>query len=443
MNLEQAVHKYKITFPGGKIIYLPIEGIIIDPLKKKSISLPEKRNLSLLPNSRSQNIPTSYDFMPVCLTVYASHQCNLNCTYCYIPQKDTYPAEFIDPAVVSSGAQIVASNCLKRKLPFVVGFHGGNEPLLHPEKLETYLGVCETAAKKNNLEFLPFCTTNGVIPEKTARWAADRFFGITLSWDGPPDLHNAHRKDKSKGLTSRSVENTARVFSESKKSPNVYQIRCTITSTSVEKMLEITRYFRMAGVKGVEFYPVFQNSNQSIPTEMMPDPEKFVYHFLQAKSFGDYNNIRITFSGARITEHHSRYCMILQDNLTVTPDGHLTNCFHHTQNYDQVDSDFFYGKYNHDSNSLEYDHEKLDHLIGKNETGLDICSDCFNQFHCSLGCPEVCPFNNQYNKTIQPDCIKEKWLGLASLLEQTGHLVKFTTESAFLDFFQHVSYQRI
>jgi uncharacterized protein len=328
-------------------------------------------------------------------------------------------------------------------LPFVVGFHGGNEPLLYPEKIETYLGLCEAAAKKKDLEFIPFCTTNGVIPEKKALWAAGQFYGITLSWDGPPELHDIHRKNKSGERTSESVENTAKIFSQSANGPDVFQIRCTITSSSVEDMLGITRYFRMAGVRNVEFYPVFQNRDHTIPIGMMPDPEKFVYHFLRARSFGKSNGMRISFSGARINEFHSRYCMILQDNLTITPDGYLTNCFHHTQNYAQQDSHFFYGNYDPGSSNLEFDHEELGMILEKYESGLSVCSDCFNQLHCSLGCPDICPFNDQYNTDLQPDCIKEKWLGLAGILEQAGHLTEFSTESAFLDYFHNVSCQRI
>jgi uncharacterized protein len=443
LKLNQTEHRYKITFPGGEIIYMPLDGKIIDPVNQQSISLPEKRTFSLLPGKGVNVKPSSRDFAPVCLTIYASHQCNLDCTYCYIPQKGKYPEDFIDPEMVASGAEIVAEHCTKRSLPFVVGFHGGNEPLLHPERIGNYLDICEAVAKKKNLDFLPFCTTNGVIPEETANWAAGQFFGITLSWDGPPDFHDVHRKDKYGGRTGEIVENTARIFSQSVNGPDIFQIRCTITSSSVEQMLEITRYFKTAGVKNVEFYPVFQNRDQAIPSGMMPDPEKFVYHFLRSRSYGESHGIHVSFSGTRINDIHNRYCMILQDNLTVTPDGYLTNCFYHTQNYDLQDSQFFFGIYNPESRRLEFDHKKLGMVLEKYESGLSVCSHCFNQFHCSMGCPDRCPFHDQYHKDLQPDCIKEKWLGVAGLLETAGLLGEFTSESAFLEYFHNVSCQRI
>jgi hypothetical protein len=89
------------------------------------------------------------------------------------------------------------------------------------------------------------------------------------------------------------------------------------------------------------------------------------------------------------------------------------------------------------------DHKKLDNILTMIDAGPSTCSDCFNQFHCSLGCPDVCPFDDQFHPDIRPDCIKEKWLGLAGLLELSGHLTPFASESDFLDFFHRISSQRM
>ena len=142
--------EYLIKFPGGEILYQPLEGIILDLKKKQTLFLSQRREFSVLSKVLKKELVQGSDFNPVCLTVYPSHHCNLNCTYCYIPNKETYPDEFIDPAVVESGARIVAENCKRRNLPFVVGFHGGNEPLLHPEKLEEYLTIIKSEAVRNN-----------------------------------------------------------------------------------------------------------------------------------------------------------------------------------------------------------------------------------------------------------------------------------------------------
>jgi len=443
VNLLSTDNRFRIVFPGGEIIYRPSEGIITDMLRKRSISLPGKRNFSLFSAARDKKEFRANDYKPVCLTIYTSHICNLNCSYCYIPGKGKYSQEFIDPAVVKAGAELIANNCKEKDLPFIAGFHGGNEPLLYPSLVGNYLNICKSEATRNNLDFLSFCTTNGVIPESTAIWAAENFHGITISWDGPPEIHDAYRKDRSDEPTCKRVEKSAGIFSRLKKTHGIFRIRCTVTRQSVEKLEEITRYFSKAGVKNVEFYPVFQNNDHILPPEIFTDPVKFVYFFLRARSYGMKNGMDISFSGARLNEYHNRFCMILQDNLTVTPDGYITNCYYHTHKWGQEDDLFFYGKYNSIKKTLEFDHEIIDKLIDKYSKDPVVCSECFNQFHCSHGCPDICPFNDQYNITLKPDCLREKWLGLAWILENAGYLKDFYNEAEFADYFHHITFERI
>lgn len=436
-------HRYRIVFPGGEIVYEPLRGLITDPIKKQSVSLPSRRKFSVFSEQPGSGKFHINDFSPICLTIYPSHHCNLNCTYCYIPKKDTYPNAFIEPAMVKSGAQLVASNCIKRKLPFVAGFHGGNEPLLHPDKLEKYIEICESVARDSHLKFLPFCTTNGVISKDTAYWAAKRFYGITLSWDGPRDIHDAFRKDSSNNKTGQHVERTARIFAEQKCNTDTFLIRCTITSLSVAKMEDITKYFHGFGAKLIEFYPVFRNRELTFPDELIPDSHTFVYNFLKARNYGNSNGIKVMFSGSRLKDFHNRYCMILQDNLTITPDGFLTNCYYCTQNYDNTDNLYIYGKFNRKTNQLEFNNEKMNVLNKIYDSEINECLHCFNQFHCSHGCPDLCPMTGHYNIFTKPDCIREKWLGMAAILEEAGYLKQFKTKSAFLNFFQRIDYQEL
>lgn len=436
-------HKYRIVFPGGELIYHPVEGIIIDPVRKRTVSLPEKRKFSLL-TDRLQGRDFSFsDFKPSCLTIYMGHQCNMDCLYCYVPHKDEFPDKFIDMATIRAGALWVAESCREQNLPFVIGFHGGNEPLLHPDKIDACLKICELTAKKMNVEFLSFCTTNGNISENTAKWAAQAFYGITLSWDGPPGFQDVLRKDKYGNISSRNVERSAAIFSGRRPGTGNLAVRCTITSLSVDHMEEITGYFEKFGMKTVEFYPVFQNKDESLPKALMPDPEKYVYHFLKARSSGLSKGMHILYSGSRITDLHNRYCMLLQDNLTLTPDGFLTNCFYRTWNFEEKLNCFFYGKYHPESDRMEFDVKILHQIMKTYDSDMADCLDCFNQFHCSHKCPDLCPFQDQPEILEQSGCIREKWLGLASVLEYAGYLPEFNSEMEFSDFFQNSSYCRI
>ena len=163
---------FQIGWNGNIIIYDPISGIINEDndlnLKPLEGDAPET-----LPPYFQQPIDLQTDFFkPICLTVYLNHNCNLSCKYCYISGKENLPQSNIDIGAVRSAAEIVAENCREKKRPFILGFHGGNEPLLNPEHIEKCIKICQETAGHYNIKFRPFCTTNGVIPEKTAEWAA-------------------------------------------------------------------------------------------------------------------------------------------------------------------------------------------------------------------------------------------------------------------------------
>jgi len=443
MKPEPGSHSYRIHFPGGELIYHPLEGRINDLTRGRTVDLPNRRDFSLLNRMQVGRTVGSSDFKPICLTLYSSNQCNLACTYCYIPNKENQPTEFLDPAFIESGARMVAENCKERNKPFILGFHGGNEPLLQPERIKESLDICQSVARSFGVDILPFCTSNGVVPESTARWAAGAFHGLTLSWDGPSIIHNTYRKDRAGQDTDYQVKRSAAIFSDPKEGLPLFLVRCTITSASVNHMEELTPYFHLQGISAIEYHPVFQNRLHPIEEGIIPDPHTFIFNFLKARDYGRKKGIQLMFSGSRIMDHHGRYCMVMQDNLTITPDGFLTNCFQRTENHHPDHDRFMFGSYDPERNTLFCDQEKLSDIILKSRTELYACLDCFNQFHCSSACPDLCPFEESFQPSEEPDCLKEKWLGLAGILELAGYFITFSDKAECIDFFERSSYQRI
>lgn len=424
------------------MLYFPLEGRITDRTRGRTVDLPNRRNFSLINRNQVDKKVESSDFKPICLTLYTSNQCNLACTYCYVPHKKNLPSEFLDPAFIESGARIVAENCKKRNKPFVLGFHGGNEPLLQPGRIKESLDLCQSVASSFGVDFLPFCTSNGVVPEETALWAAGAFHGLTLSWDGPSTIHNTYRKDSAGQDTEYQVKKSAGIFSDPKNGPPLFLVRCTITSASVDQMEALTQYFHLQGIGAIEYHPVFQNRLHPIEEGIIPDPQSFVLNFLKAKEYGRKKGIKVMFSGSRMMDHHGRYCMVIQDNLTLTPDGFLTNCFQRTENHHPDHDRFMFGSYDRGAESILCDREKLSDIISKSRAELSACADCFNQFHCSKACPDLCPFEDGFQASEEPDCLKEKWLGLAGILELAGYFITFSDKVECMDFFERSSYQR-
>jgi len=409
--------KFLIESDKGEILYDPAGGIIRSgSMVKRTIS--RKSSVGLFPrylNSSEQAVRRN--FRPHCLTLYTTNQCNLSCQYCYVREKPPLPHGPISRRAVKAAAEFVAPHCERDRVPFVLGFHGGDEPLLHPEVVQDCVTICAEVAERNNLQLLAYCTTNGVLPENVVQWAAKTFHGIRLSWDGPPDIHDRFRALGNGDPTSRIVERSAKILLGQRSNLSEFVVRCTITNESVDRLSEIVQYFYEEGVRWVEVYPVFQDLHGSIPARLMPPPHEFVRHFLQARQWSRRHGMRLQYSGSRLMDLHDKHCNVLHNNLTITPDGHLSSCFLATHNHDRGLGFSFYGYYDEKEDTLVIDWPKLASTIDCVGASYPQCEGCFNFLHCVKGCPSVCPLNQQACSSPTFDCTSERWIGLSNILE--------------------------
>ncbi len=410
---------FHISWNDGEIIYHPASGRIQNVSTLEVVRI-EKNPQSQFPGFTNLSAEALIkQYQPFCLTVFTSHHCNLTCDYCYIQEKQILPSQHIDLAAVRAAAEIIANNCVDIGMPFILGFHGGNEPLLCLELVHSCIEICRGIASKYGLELLLFCTTNGVLSEKTATWAAQTFDGITLSWDGPAEIHDAHRVKTTGAPTSQTVKRSAEIFLKSSQGKAQFKVRTTVTSDSVVHLHKILSYFHEQNIKHVELYPAFQDSRNSLNSGLVPDEIKFASNFLKARNWAKKNDMNVGYAGSRLVDFHDKYCPILQNNLTLTPDGFLTACFKRSHNFNNQNSQFIYGRYN--QGELIIDWPKL-HNIFKTLSGCsEACKKCFNYLHCAKHCPNICPLQSESHYLDEYNCTLEKWVGLANILETAGY----------------------
>lgn len=426
---------FRISWDEGELVYMPRLNRIQDPVSGRIIRIARNKghSRSLFFHDSSRHMAES--FRPICLTLYLDRTCNLSCAYCYSRAHGNDREGSLDPDAVRAAARIVAKNCRMKRHAFILGFHGGNEPLLHPERIAACVSICEDAAKSQGVPLRIFGTTNGVIPQTTAEWAAGLFQGITVSWDGPPGIHDRYRLRSNGKPTSKDVERTIRTLTHSGKRPVEIRVRCTITKHSVEHTEEIIAFFHRKGIRAVELFPVYQNAGGTVPQDLMPEPEVFVTHFLKARQWAKDRGIFVGFAGTRFQDFHHRFCTIFQDNLTITPDGKLTACF--------LESSWeggyhLYGEYDTESGRIDIDCEKLERLYSRMITCFHQCHACFNMAHCSKACPNLCPLHDSAQGPASISCTMEKWIGLANVLEASGCTVPADDVNRSAEFFSNV-----
>ncbi len=430
---------FHIAWKGHYLIYDPFNGIIQNTIDSSTTKLcGHNKHIFLKQLSPGENTIEDL-FFPTCLTLFTSNSCNLSCSYCYAQPGKDGSAITLNPTAVSRAAELVAKNCQKQNKPFVLGFHGGNEPLSHPKLIRKCLEICREVAKKYSLRFLAFCTTNGAITGDVATWAAQTFHGIRLSWDDPPWLHNKYRKLHNGKPISQLVENTAKSCQDPKNKLVELIIRTTVTTDSVKYLHDILHYFSEFGIQAVDLYPVFQTPKKTIHQAVIPDAKTFVKQYIAAKKEAESLNMNLLYAGSRLNEFHDKHCLVYQHNLSITPDGYATSCFLATENQANQNQGFIYGWYDPIKKNFIIDQEKLKTIFQQLSVHHVQCKACFNFFHCSKGCPKSCPIETDFRVSDKIDCTIEKWIGLFNILESAHINIDQESLHPIDDFFENVT----
>jgi uncharacterized protein len=155
-------------------------------------------------------------------------RCNLKCTYCYwFKDKTVYdsPATLtpeVEHAFLLKLEEHILSNNIRS---FAVLFHGG-EPLLFGKK--RFYELCKSLKEIENRtgsRIKIVMTTNGVLlDEEWISYILKFKIGITISIDGPPEIHDQTRVDhQGKGSYAR-VETAIKLLQESGINPGILSV---------------------------------------------------------------------------------------------------------------------------------------------------------------------------------------------------------------------------
>lgn len=425
---------FQIEHDDFLIQYNPLPGRI-QQLGGDGVVAPESK----VPHIISQRAGFAEDmksrFRPHCLTIYMNHTCNLRCDYCYAQTRPSIPTGDVSLAAVRAAAELVGASCAEFRSPFVLGFHGGNEPLLNRPLIESIMGCCREVADTYRLPLMSFCTTNGVVDQETAEWAARTFQGLTLSWDGYQEIHDMHRRRVDNRPTFDIVRRTAEIFKTL--APQRLTLRLTITNHSVSRLSEIARFFSENGFHNVQVFPVYLVRNGGPDKNLAVDQAEFVFNFLNARTWANSRTMNLMFSGTRQGEIHGQFCTWDQNNLTMTPDGFVTACFLATHNHENENHRYVFGRFDEASKELHFDWKKLQSMFDSMRRGHLQCEDCFNQYHCSRNCPDLCPLQESDHDS-EFDCSILKWIALADIIEKTGTAVAFDTREECINYFKSI-----
>lgn len=325
-------------------------------------------------------------FLPECLTLYVNNECNLRCVYCHTEPIFTSGPR-LDLNSVTGAAEMVAAGCRMKARPFNVVFHGGGEPTLQRNLVDRLLDLVAKIASDFGLNLFRYVATNGVLIDEKASWVARSFDLVGLSCDGPPEIQNRQRPLADGRATSHIVERTGKILRDE---GCRFHIRTTITPESLHRQAEIADYIcSKFAPEEIHFEPMYisHKAPNAIPSQRA---EEFVAEFMKAQRIASEHKILLMFSGSRPSVVHGPYCNVLRSVLNLVPGGLATGCFKHSYPNQVAKKFLAVGSLNDSTGRYECDQNHIQELIRRLDSIPVRCQNCFNYYHCTRGCPDIC-----------------------------------------------------
>lgn len=330
--------------------------------------------------------PPPYD--PVCLTLYLGNRCNLTCSYCYA-DPGAFRESRLDWPQIRAAATAVAARCAARGLPLVTVFHGGGEPTLYRDLIDRSLPRLRRVAASAGVPLFTHVATNGVMPAAQASWLAERFDSVSLSCDGPEPVQTRQRPTPDGGATTAAVERTAAIVTSA---GTRLEVRATITPATIDRQPEIVDYLcRALNPAEIHVEPVYRAGRAAAERWRTAEAAAFVTGFLAARVVGAGFGVPVRTSIARPGEPHGTYCNLNRDVLQVVPGGVVSGCFLAHDTLTTVRSRTGIGVSSRAG--LELDASRIAALRSREPHRPDACRTCVNRYHCTLGCPDACPYD--------------------------------------------------
>lgn len=358
------------------------------------------------------------DFAFNSVQLIVTEKCALGCTYCYAEGDTSHSLTMPLPIALAAVDKVIA-DAQKFSLPVIeVNFIGG-EPTLAIDVVRKVIAHVRKKVTEIDCTACIGMVTNGCFNQEISTYLQDNLDYITISIDGPAEIHNKQRPFKN-GLPSHAViTKNIRAFLDSNVTVG---LRCTITQYSVNKMKEILTYLHNnfpGATIGVE--PIQECGRCLHTQESAPNPDVYAENFIQALRLTRDIGLKLKSSITRFSNNSQclSFCGVNGKNFSVTYNGNVTACTRVIHENDPNAKLFFFGQYNTGSNSFIFDQERHAWLKTLVTDSIAECTDCFARFNCKGDCPITkTAYSDNIAQTCSHRCESIKNITLSLLKQQ-------------------------
>lgn len=274
------------------------------------------------------------------LVLNVSHDCNLNCVYCY-GDGGNYGLvrKLMDVDMAKKAIDYWLERLDMDAHMLTVSFFGG-EPLMNTKVISFAVDyINERLAKLHKRAFYTITTNGTILNESILKLLIENQFNITVSIDGLKDYHDANRPFRDgKGSYSRVQENV-KILVENGATLNS---RITLTHENIKAFSDIVKSIWSLGIDSVVF-DIATTTNQKYA--ITPEDVKLLEE--QISELADITYDSLVNKGNRVLFNIVQTSMILNGNksqcscsfntnktLMMDPDGDVYRC-HRVQGYDE------------------------------------------------------------------------------------------------------------
>ena len=187
--------------------------------------------------------------------------CNIDCTYCFFLSKEAlYPNEkhrMSDATLEAYIRQLLESH---RTPTVTVAWQGGEPTLMKVDFFRRSVELVEKYRRPEQVVEHTFQTNGILIDDEWCAFFKEHNFLVGLSVDGPRELHDAYRLDRSKRGTFDRVMQGWRHLREHGVE---FNILCTVNAANEKHGRAVYRFFRdEMGAKWVQFIPIVERASE-------------------------------------------------------------------------------------------------------------------------------------------------------------------------------------
>lgn len=325
-----------------------------------------------------------FPFPPIfdSLTLHLSGACNMSCSYCFNSQGAHSTA--LSRAQMKNAIDYLYTHPRGKKLK--VHFNGG-EPTVAWDALRYAVDYARSAKSHYDVEADLCITSNGIWSSSQYDYIVDNFNDITISIDGPEEVHDANRKLKSGGGTHNIVYRIAKALCDVE-SLNLC-LSVTMARRFVSRMTDTMRYLCEEFPTADIFIEALRADNQSDHTrdDLYPDVAAFLSSYINSiadiRAAGYTNDISNSFIKPSC-DSCTRYCGASGRNFIVSPGGTITSCGAMTYSRSRASEYFTFGEIRDDG--IRFNEDKYRRLVTWDVNAIEKCHGCIAHNYCRGGC---------------------------------------------------------